>query len=189
MEKKELLKSLHEKNKNCQLCPLSKLGRKNVVFGEGDPNSKILFIGEGPGEKEDELCRPFVGRSGQLLTKILDAASLKREDVFITNVVKCRPPKNRNPEDEEIKICTKILLFEQIKIINPAVICTLGAIPTKALLGPNIKITQARGKTFELKNSIIIPTFHPAYILRNNRELEKFVSDILLVKELSDKLA
>lgn len=185
LDKKEELEKLYAKYKSCQLCPLAKLGRKNIVFGEGNPYSKIVFLGEGPGEKEDELCRPFVGRSGQLLTKILEIANLKREDIFITNVVKCRPPKNRNPEETEIKTCTKILLFKQLEIINPKIICTLGAVPTKIFLGKDIKITQARGKLFKINNFNIIPTYHPAYILRNNSKSEEFTNDIILIEKLS----
>ena len=182
--KQEALEILHQKYNNCQNCPLAKLGRKNIVFGEGNPNAKLVFVGEGPGQREDDLCRPFVGRSGQLLTKILEVAGLKREDVFITNIVKCRPPNNRAPQEEEMLTCTKLLLFNQIDIIEPKIICTLGAVPTKVFLGPDVKITQIRGKTFKKGNLTIIPTYHPAYILRNNRELEKFADDIILAKNL-----
>ena len=190
LEKLKTLEILHQKYDNCQHCPLAKLGRKNVVFGEGNPDAKLIFLGEAPGEKEDTLCKPFVGRSGQLLTKILEQAGLKREDVFITNVVKCRPPNNRAPKEEEILTCTKLLLFNQISIIEPKIICTLGMIPTKALLGPKInnlpiKITEIHGKVFKKENFIIMPTYHPAYILRNNRELQKFTNDIILAKNLS----
>lgn len=183
--KLQTLEALHQKYANCQNCPLAKLGRKNIVFGEGNPNSKLVFVGEGPGEREDELCRPFVGKSGQLLTKILEVADLKREDVFITNVVKCRPPNNRNPQEDEIAMCTKLLLFNQIGIIEPKIICTLGAVPAKVFLGPDIKITKIRGKTFKIGGFIVIPTYHPAYILRNNNELQKFADDIILAKKYS----
>lgn len=189
-QKQKELEILHQKYKNCQNCPLAQLGRKNIVFGEGNPNAKLIIIGEGPGEKEDTLCKPFIGRSGQLLTKILEQAGLKREDVFITNVVKCRPPKNRCPKPEEIEICTKLLLFNQIKIIEPKIICVLGMTPIKALLGNKInnlpiKMTKIRGQIFKKDNFTIIPTYHPAYILRNNKELQNFTNDIISAKNLS----
>jgi len=178
--KQALLEELYEPYRNCKQCPLGLLGRRNVVFGEGNPNAKLMFVGEGPGQKEDELCRPFVGRSGQLLTKSLEALNIKREAVFITNVVKCRPPNNRKPLPNESDICTNLFLHKQIKIIRPKVICTLGSAATQAFLEKDAKITKIRGKTF-LKNGItIIPTYHPAYILRNNRELENFINDITL---------
>ncbi|KKP28167.1 MAG: Uracil-DNA glycosylase [candidate division TM6 bacterium GW2011_GWF2_30_66] len=190
MHKFEALEKLYKKYKNCQNCPLAKLGRKNIVFGEGNPNAKLIIVGEGPGEKEDAACKPFIGKSGQLLTKILEQTGLKREDVFITNTVKCRPPKNRNPKTEEIESCTKLLLLKQIDIIEPKVICTLGAIPARVFLGKKvnnlpIKITAIRGQIFKCGNLTIIPTYHPAYILRNNKELQNFTSDIILAKNFS----
>jgi len=185
--KQTLLEELYAPYKKCQMCPLGSLGRKNIVFGEGNPNTKLMFIGEGPGQKEDELCRPFVGRSGQLLTKILEAVGLSRKDVFITNVVKCRPPKNRKPLPNESNTCTNLLLFKQIKIILPTAICTLGSAATQAFLGKEVKITKIRGKQFKQENSILIPTYHPAYILRNQRELENFANDIKLAKKISQR--
>jgi len=187
--KQELLHELHAPYKNCQMCPLGKLGRKNIVFGEGNPNAKLMLVGEGPGQKEDELCRPFVGRSGQLLTKVLEALNLSREEVFITNVVKCRPPNNRKPLANEADICTKLLLFKQIKIIQPKVICTLGSAATQTFLNENIKITKMRGKIFSqkfnTKKTLIIPTFHPAYVLRNNTKIKEFADDIKLARNSS----
>ncbi|MFC1842845.1 uracil-DNA glycosylase [Candidatus Dependentiae bacterium] len=183
--KQALLQKLYEPYKNCQQCPLGMLGRKNIVFGEGNPNSKLMLVGEGPGQKEDELCRPFVGRSGKLLTKTLEAIGLKREDVFITNVVKCRPPKNRKPLPNESETCTKLFLFKQIKIIRPKVICTLGAAATQAFLHKDAKITKIRGQIIEQKEFLLIPTYHPAYILRNNREFKNFANDIKLAKKHS----
>ncbi|MFC1841905.1 uracil-DNA glycosylase [Candidatus Dependentiae bacterium] len=183
--KQELLNDLYEPYKNCTMCPLGILGRQNVVFGEGNPDATLMFVGEGPGQKEDQLCRPFVGRSGQLLTKVLEAVGLSREDVFITNVVKCRPPNNRKPLPNESEICTNLLLFKQIKIIRPKVICTLGSAATQVFLGKDIKITKMRGKMFDKNGFLMIPTYHPAYILRNNRELENFADDIKLAKKHS----
>lgn len=183
--KQSLLDKLYAPYKNCQMCPLGSLGRKSIVFGEGNPGAKLMLIGEGPGQKEDELCRPFVGRSGQLLTKVLEAIGLSRKDVFITNVVKCRPPNNRKPLPNESDTCTKLLLFQQVKIIRPKAICTLGSAATQKLLGEGIKITKIRGKIFTKEKLIIIPTYHPAYILRNRKELESFANDIKLAKKHS----
>lgn len=185
MDKQKALEFLYKKYKNCQNCPLANMGRTSIVFGEGDPNAKLIFLGEGPGQKEDEQCRPFVGKSGQLLTKALELAGLKREDVFITNTVKCRPPENREPKKEELEICAKLLLFKQIDIIEPKVICTLGTISTKVFLGSKIKITQIRGKIFKIGSLTIIPTYHPTYVLRNNKEMQEFTSDIILAKKYS----
>jgi len=183
--KQALLEELYAPYKKCLMCPLGSLGRKNIVFGEGNPNAKLIFIGEGPGQKEDELCRPFVGRSGQLLTKVLEAIDLSREDVFITNVVKCRPPNNRKPLPNESDTCTKLLLFKQIKIIRPKAICTLGSAAIQAFLEKDVKITKIRGKTFKKEKTTIIPTYHPAYILRNKKELENFANDIKLAKKIA----
>jgi len=182
--KKKLLEKLYKQNKECKKCPLGNLGRKNIVFGEGDENAKLMLIGEGPGQKEDEQCRPFIGRSGQLLTKVLEDFCLKREKVYITNAVKCRPPNNRKPQQNESEICTKLLLLDQIKIIKPEVICTLGSSATQIFLGKEIKITKIRGKIFTKGSTKIVPTYHPAYILRNNRELENFINDIKLIRSL-----
>ena len=186
--KQALLNELHAPYKKCKLCPLGSLGRKNVIFGEGNPDANILFVGEGPGQKEDELCRPFIGRSGQLLTRTLEAIGLSRKDVFITNVVKCRPPNNRKPLEQESNTCTQELLFNQIKIIRPKVICTLGATAMQALVDKNAKITKIRGNLIKKNMLTIIPTYHPAYILRNRKELEKFTNDIKLAKKYSASL-
>jgi len=183
--KQTLLNELYAQYRICQMCPLGSLGRKSIVFGEGNPDAKLMLIGEGPGQKEDELCRPFVGRSGQLLTKVLEAIGLSRQEVFITNVVKCRPPNNRKPLESESDTCTKLLLFKQIKIIRPKTICTLGSAATQAFLEKDAKITKIRGKLFKKEHTTIIPTYHPAYILRNKRELENFANDIKLAKKHS----
>jgi len=183
--KQSLLDDLFKPYKHCLQCPLGSLGRKNVVFGEGNPDTKIMFLGEGPGQKEDDLCRPFVGRSGQLLTKVLESVGLKREAVYITNVVKCRPPNNRKPLPNESETCTNLLLFKQIKIIKPKVICTLGSAAIQIFAEKDAKITKIRGKQLKKEQTTIIPTYHPAYILRNNRELENFISDIKLAKSLA----
>lgn len=151
--------------KNCQKCYFGKT-RQNLVFGEGNPNAEIMVIGEGPGADEDAKGEPFVGRAGQLLTKILGAINLKREDVFIANVVKCRPPGNKTPTETEFSDCLPYLL-KQIEIINPKFILTLGAVPLLALFGKEYQISKHRGKILDYKGIKVIPTYHPAYLLRN----------------------
>lgn len=189
--KEQLLIKLYAPYANCTKCPLGKLGRTNVVFGDGNPDAQLMFIGEGPGKDEDIQGRPFVGRSGKLLTKILDLAGVPRSEVYISNIVKCRPPENRKPTQDEAKTCTKLLLCNQIKIIRPRIICTLGASALQGLLNNyDIKISQVRGKPLVadlIPECIIVPTFHPAYILRNPKEMQTMYNDIekavLLVKQ------
>ncbi len=153
--------------KGCQACPLATQGRKQVVFGEGNIFAQLMFVGEGPGRDEDEKGRPFIGRAGQLLTKIIQAMELTREDVYISNVVKCRPPSNRVPLAVEIDTCTKLILFKEIEIIKPKIICLLGATSLQALFGNEAKITNMRGKFVEFHGIPTMPTYHPAYLLRN----------------------
>jgi len=165
--KREQLDALYASYKKCRQCPLAVQGRTQIVFGEGNAESQLMFIGEGPGKDEDEQGRPFVGRSGKLLTKIIEAMGIKRKDIFISNVVKCRPPGNRAPLPNESVTCKKLLLFKEIEIIKPKIICTLGATATKEILGNNIKITKIRGQFFDLNGIKVMPTFHPAFLLRN----------------------
>jgi DNA polymerase len=176
--KQALLAQLYAPYKKCIECPLGTLGRINVVFGEGNPDARLMIIGEAPGRDEDIKGRPFIGRSGKLLTTVLELADIKREDVFITNVVKCRPPENRNPLPIEAKTCKELLLFKQIEIIQPDVICTLGAVALEGLLGHPVKISQIRGVPTKFKNTLLIPTFHPAYILRNPSKMPVLYEDI-----------
>lgn len=159
-------------------CPLGGMGRTNIVFGEGDPNATLMFIGEGPGRDEDLQGKPFIGRSGRLLTKIMEAVGIKREEVFITNIVKCRPPNNRKPLPQESSTCKNLLLLNQIKIIQPKAICTLGASALEGLIGQQVKITKMRGNTLELYGAKLVPAFHPAYILRNPKMLHFLAEDI-----------
>ncbi|MFC1845657.1 uracil-DNA glycosylase [Candidatus Dependentiae bacterium] len=180
-----MLEKLYEPYTSCTACPLGDLGRSQVVFGDGNPNAQLMFIGEGPGREEDILGKPFVGRSGKLLDKIMEVAGLSRGQVFIANVVKCRPPNNRKPLPTESKTCKKLLLFKQIKIIRPQLICTLGSSALEALIEQEVRITKIRGKIIEHNDVKILPTYHPAYILRNRRELEKFASDIQMAARLS----
>lgn len=182
--KQKLLDHLYAPYKKCMECPLGSLGRTNVVFGSGNPDAQLLFIGEAPGRDEDLEGKPFVGRSGRLLTKTLEAYGIARSDVYITNIVKCRPPKNRKPLPLEAKTCKNLFLFNQIKIIKPRVICTLGSFALQELLDQTVQITKIRGIPIQHGTSTIIPTYHPAYILRNPAELKSFVLDIEKVAEL-----
>lgn len=184
-ENQLLLNKLHKPYTNCKACPLSNQGRQNVVFGEGNPETNLLFIGEGPGAQEDLQQRPFVGRSGQLLTKVLETAGIKREEIYITNIVKCRPPGNRNPLPLEVTTCMNLLLLNQIAIIKPKIICPLGACAMRTILDKTMPISKVRGKTFKRGNITILPTFHPAYILRNRSKLPTFYNDIKLAIDLS----
>ena len=163
------LENLHHTCSSCTTCKLAAT-RKNVVFGEGHPDAQLMIIGEGPGEDEDKTGRPFVGRAGQLLDQILAAVQIPRESVYIANMVKCRPPGNRNPEMDEIAACEHWLL-EQIQLIRPQIIITLGNVPTQWAMGTTLGITKTRGVWGEFKKLStpikIFPMFHPAYLLRN----------------------
>lgn len=177
--KQELLNALYEPYKKCLACPLGAMGRTQVVFGDGDPDANIMFIGEGPGHQEDLQGKPFVGRSGNLLNHILESIGINRHDVFISNVVKCRPPNNRKPTQQESNICKSLLLINQIKIIRPKIICTLGASAIQGLLDePNLKITKIHGTVHYYEKTPVIPAYHPAYILRNPKQLETLINDI-----------
>ena len=146
-----------------------------------------MFIGEGPGHDEDIQGKPFIGRSGQLLTRILEGIGIKREDIFITNIVKCRPPNNRNPTPAERTRCKELLLNQQIKIIRPQVICTLGAQAIQGLIEKDVKISKLRGTKLEFNGIILIPTYHPAYILRNPKEIKYIMQDIQFALTLIHK--
>ncbi len=159
---------LRDKIGECGKCALSK-GRKNVVFGEGAPDARIMFIGEGPGRKEDIQARPFVGDAGKLLTNLIVKLGMKREDVYIANIVKCRPPNNRNPEKDEIAECIP-LVEKQIELINPDVIVCLGRVSANALLRINMPISKMRGNFYQYKDIPVMPTFHPTYLLRNTKD-------------------
>ncbi|HLP99780.1 MAG TPA: uracil-DNA glycosylase [Candidatus Limnocylindria bacterium] len=148
--------------KRCRLCER----RTNIVFGDGNGKAELVFIGEGPGHDEDVQGLPFVGRAGKLLTQMIEAMGLQRRDVYICNVVKCRPPENRAPEKDEIAICSPFLL-RQLDVIQPKVIVCLGAVALKALLGAERGITHLRGQWLEYRGTRLMPTYHPAYLLRN----------------------
>lgn len=150
---------------DCRRCNLCQ-GRKNIVFGEGNPRAELVFVGEAPGADEDAQGRPFVGRAGQLLTKIIEAMGLKREGVYICNILKCRPPGNRNPLPEEIEACEPFLV-KQLQSINPKVICALGTFAAHTLLKTEVPITLLRGRFHSYQGVQLMPTYHPAYLLRN----------------------
>lgn len=173
LDKENALSALRDEIGDCQRCKLSK-GRTNIVFGEGNANAKIMFIGEAPGKEEDLQARPFVGDAGQLLTRLINKMGFERDEVYIANIVKCRPPMNRDPQIDEISTCFPFL-EKQIEIISPDVIVSLGKISTYTLLeikGPISKfsITKVRGRFYNYKGIPVMPTFHPAYLLRNPKD-------------------
>ena len=185
-EKGEKLKILEEKCLKCQRCNLYKTSQ-NLVFSDGDYNSKLVFVGEAPGEEEDIQGKPFVGRAGKLLTSVLENLGVKRDSVYICNILKHRPPENRNPEPEEIAVCSPYLV-EQLLIIKPELIVALGNFSTKFLLNTRDGISSLRGV---VKKSplgyTILPTFHPAAVLRNMNLMEDFKMDIKKALELIEK--
>lgn len=186
--KQNLLNELYKTYKNSMPCHLGYPHRKNIVFGEGDPDADIMFIGEAPGEEEDKQGRPFVGKSGQLLNKALELSGIKRNEIFITNVVKCRPPQNRNPLPNEIKLCTEQFLNKQIKIIRPKILVLVGSIALHTILDENLKITKVHGKKFKKDNYIVIPIYHPAYVLRNKSVSQTWLEDIKQIMSIYNKL-
>lgn len=188
--KQNLLDELYKPYQRCLACPLATQGRTKVVFGAGNADAKLMIIGEAPGQEEDTQGLPFVGRSGKLLSQIFEIIGIQRTDIYITNIVKCRPPGNRKPLPEESTICKKLLLNNQIKIIRPAIICTLGAAAIEGIFEKNnTRISKLRGTTLSYDHITLIPTYHPAYILRNPKELPYLVDDITTAYKLSQKTA
>ncbi|NLY42828.1 MAG: uracil-DNA glycosylase [Clostridiaceae bacterium] len=171
----------------CTKCALSQ-SRKKVVFGEGNRNASLIFVGEGPGADEDSTGRPFVGRAGQLLTKGIEAIGLKREDVFIANIVKCRPPGNRVPLEEEAQACIPYLR-NQVALIKPRIIVCLGATAMKYIIDNNARISEIRGQWIERKGYWLIATFHPAALLRDESKKIPFWQDLKKVKEKINELS
>ncbi len=177
------LEKVYQEMKTCQLCPLGKT-RHNLVFGDGNPSAQIVFVGEAPGADEDEQGLPFVGRAGQLLTKIIEAMGLKRKDVYICNILKCRPPGNRNPLPDEIGLCEPFLK-KQLQIISPQVICALGTFAAQTLLKTEIPITALRGRFHSYEGIKLMPTYHPAYLLRNPSAKKLVWEDVqMIMKEI-----
>jgi DNA polymerase len=168
---------------DCTRCKLHTMGRTQVVFGVGNPNADLMFVGEAPGADEDIQGIPFIGRAGQLLTKIIEAMGMTRDDVYIANVIKCRPPQNRNPEPDEVETCEPFL-FRQIDVIKPKVIVALGKFGAQTLLRTLEPISRLRGRVFEYRGSKLIPTFHPAYLLRNPSSKREVWEDMKLVRKL-----
>jgi DNA polymerase len=164
---------------DCTRCRLSK-GRKNIVFGVGNIDADIMFVGEGPGADEDEQGEPFVGRAGQLLNNMISAMGIRREDVYIANVVKCRPPGNRTPERDECDTCSPFLM-KQIETIKPKVIVALGAVAAKTLLGINDSMVNLRGRIYDFKDTKLAVTYHPAYLLRDPRQKAEAWKDLQMV--------
>jgi len=170
---------------DCQRCKLCS-GRKNIVFGTGNPRAELCFVGEGPGENEDLQGVPFVGAAGQLLTKMIEAMGYSRDDVYICNVVKCRPPNNRNPEPDEVEACEPFLRA-QLAAVQPKAIVALGKFAAQTLLRDSTPITRMRGQWREYQGIQLMPTFHPAYLLRNPAEKRKAWEDLQQVMKLFGK--
>ncbi len=159
------LEEFYQRIKDCQRCPLAK-SRKNLVFGEGNPQAEIIFVGEAPGADEDRQGRPCVGRAGQLLTRMLGAIDLTREDIYIANILKCRPPGNRDPLPSEVALC-RPYLDQQIEMIDPQVICALGRIAAQTLLDTRLSLGELRGFLHPFRDRKLLVTYHPAALLRN----------------------
>lgn len=175
--------SLESLIKDCQKCQLCK-SRTNIVIGEGDKHASLMIIAEAPGSEEDKIGRPFVGRAGKILNDTLAKIGISRKDIYMTNVVKCHPPANRNPMEKECLMC-KNYLRNQVLLIKPKIIVLLGSIALKNILGKNYSITKSRGKWIEIKGIKYMPTWHPAAILRDESKRESFTDDLILVaKEL-----
>lgn len=175
------LATMEQQVATCTRCPLSE-GRTRTVFGEGDVETDLMFIGEGPGYDEDQQGRPFVGKAGQLLEKIINAIGLAREDVYITNIVKCRPPRNRDPLPEEVSACWPYIT-EQIRQIKPKVIVTLGRHSSQTILGTGDPISRLRGRFSKLDGIPVMPTYHPAYLLRNPAGKRDVWEDVQKVRD------
>lgn len=176
------LAKVRETMGECMRCKLHK-GRQHIVFGVGNPQAWLVFVGEAPGADEDEQGEPFVGRAGQLLTRIIEAMKLTREQVYICNIVKCRPPANRNPEPDEIAACEPFLLA-QLQVIQPKLICVLGTVAAQTLLRTKEPISKLRGRFHDYHGIPVLPTFHPAYLLRNPHEKKTVWEDMkLLMRE------
>ena len=182
--KPELIK-LHEALEGCQRCPLGAT-RTNLVFGRGSEEAPIMFIGEGPGEQEDLTGDPFVGKAGQLLDKIIEAAGFSEEDYYICNIVKCRPPHNRDPAPEEVESC-KTFLRMQFAAIRPHIIVLLGASAAKAILDPKLAITKARGQWVKRGEYLFMPTFHPAALLRDPNKKPPVWEDFQEIRRVFDE--
>ena len=176
------LEAIHDTLKGCQRCKLHR-SRTHIVFGSGNSRANLVMIGEGPGEQEDLHGLPFVGPAGELLTRILEAIDLGRDDVYITNIVKCRPPGNRDPEPDEVATCTPFL-HQQLEVIQPKIICALGRCAAQTLLQTTTPISKLRGKFYDYRGMQLMPTYHPAYLLRNPRSKRDVWHDMQLIQQV-----
>jgi len=180
----ETLQQLRDNIGDCRRCELSQ-GRSHIVFGVGNPDADLVFVGEAPGRDEDIKGEPFVGKAGQLLTRIISAMGLTRDDVYICNVIKCRPPDNRDPLLAEIEMCEPFLK-EQLRIIKPRAICALGSFASQTLLKSEMKISRLRGQFHDYYGIPLMPTYHPSYLLRNENAKRDVWEDIKMVMEILD---
>ncbi len=179
--KEESLDAIRVDIGDCKRCKLSPT-RRNIVFGSGNPKAELMFVGEAPGADEDEQGMPFVGRAGQLLTKIIESIGMRREEVYICNILKCRPPGNRNPEADEIAACEEFL-FRQIAAVKPKVICAVGAFGAQTVLKTTEAIGKLRGRLLDYRGTKLMATFHPAYLLRNPNEKRKVWEDMQIIRD------
>jgi uracil-DNA glycosylase len=178
------LRLIREDLGDCTRCCLHKQGRKQIVFGVGNPSAELMFIGEAPGADEDQQGEPFVGRAGQLLNNMIKAMGLRREDVYIANIIKCRPPGNRTPERDECETCSPFLM-RQIEVIRPKAIVALGAVAAKTLLAINAPMSEFRGHWYDFRGTKLVVTYHPAFLLRDPRQKKEAWKDLQMVmKEL-----
>jgi uracil-DNA glycosylase len=180
---REALAAIREDLGPCTRCKLHGLGRRQIVYGVGNPDADLMFVGEAPGADEDVQGEPFVGRAGQLLTKIIEAIGMTREDVYIANLIKCRPPGNRNPEPDEVEQCEPFL-FRQIDTIKPKVIVALGKFAAQSLLRTSDPITRLRGREYKYRDAILMPTYHPAYLLRTPSAKREVWEDMKRVRAI-----
>ena len=181
VNKDHQLENIRSELGECTRCNLHQ-HRKHIVFGTGNPDAQLVFVGEGPGGEEDVQGKPFVGRAGQLLTKIINSIDLTRDEVYIANIIKCRPPHNRNPEPDEIKACEPFLI-KQLDAIKPKIICALGTFAAQTLLETDERISRLRGKFIPYRESRLIATFHPAFLLRNPQRKRDVWEDMKMIRK------
>ncbi len=186
VSKGEYLETLHKENEHCSACKLAKT-RRSFVWGQGNADAHVVFVGEGPGEQEDEEGVPFVGNAGQLLTKMLSAIDLSRDEVYITNIVKCRPPQNRNPEQDEIQACLPFL-ETQLSIIQPRIICALGKVAANVLLENDNSLGSMRQKFYDFKENKLMVTYHPSALLRNPQWKRPAWEDLKMLRRELQKM-
>jgi uracil-DNA glycosylase len=180
MTPERALRVIREDIGDCTRCVLHKQGRKQIVFGVGNPRADIMFIGEAPGADEDQQGEPFVGRAGQLLNNMITAMGIRREEIYIANIIKCRPPGNRTPERDECDTCSPFLM-RQIEVVKPKIIVALGAVAAKTLLGVNDAMANLRGRIYDFKKTKLAVTYHPAYLLRDPRQKKETWKDLQMV--------